>query len=278
MLLQQQQQQQGGTQGLLALKLQNPFSLRVGQVFTGFGVGCGIGIGVGSPLPLNLRDVPGLSNVASAGASSLGSVRHHMQNLVKKLGIKNVQAGVGCGVGLGHGFGIGVTLKPGVVQQLKHLVEQGLLAINERMQSVAGSSNVEGEVNDNTIGKRALDEGKILPEMSFSKSSTSGKLLGDVLSNSPAAATKAEQGQESMHGEVDRLQTENRILLTLLTHQEQIDVLKKENAALKHALAEERDCSKSSSDDVEHSIEGKLHKRTECFECRRRGWQRRRSN
>lgn len=270
------QQQQGGTQGLFALQLQNPFSLRVGQIFTGFGVGCGIGIGVGRPIP-NLNFVPGLSDVASAGASSLGSVRHHLQNLGNKFGIKNVQAGVGCGVGLGHGFGIGVTLKPGVVQQLKHLVEQGLSAIKERMQSVAGSSNVEGEGDDNTSGKRTLDEGKILPGTSFSKSSTSEKLLGDFLPNSLTAATKS-QGQETMHGEVDRLQTENRILLTLLAHQEQIDVLKKENAALKQALAEERDCLKSSSDDVEHSMELKLHKRTECFECRRRGWQRRRSN
>lgn len=32
--------------------IENPFSLKVGQVFTGFGVGCGLGIGVGRPLNL----------------------------------------------------------------------------------------------------------------------------------------------------------------------------------------------------------------------------------
>lgn len=69
------------------------------------------------------------------------------------------------------------------------------------MQSVAGSSNVEGEGDDNTSGKRTLDEGKILPGTSFSKSSTSEKLLGDFLPNSLTAATKS-QGQETMHGEV----------------------------------------------------------------------------
>lgn len=256
------------------MKLENPFSFRVAQFFTGFGVGCGIGIGVGSPV--DLRFVPMLSNVANAGASSLGGIRHHVQNLGRKLGIKNVKAGVGCGIGLGHGFGIGVTLKPGVVQQVKHLLEQGLSTVNERMRSVAGDSNVEGESSTNSIGKRTLDEGKILPEASLSKSSTSEKLIGDFLQNTPLAANKARLGQETMHGEVDRLQTENRILLTLLTHQEQIEVLKKENAALKQALAEERDSSKASSNDVENSMEGgRSHKRTECFECRRRGWQRR---
>ena len=34
------------------ITLQNPFTLKVGQVFTGFGVGCGLGIGVGRPLNL----------------------------------------------------------------------------------------------------------------------------------------------------------------------------------------------------------------------------------
>lgn len=34
------------------MRMENPFTLKVGQVFTGFGIGCGIGIGVGRPLNL----------------------------------------------------------------------------------------------------------------------------------------------------------------------------------------------------------------------------------
>lgn len=34
------------------IRIENPFTLKVGQVFTGFGIGCGIGIGVGRPLNL----------------------------------------------------------------------------------------------------------------------------------------------------------------------------------------------------------------------------------
>ena len=34
------------------IQIGNPFTLKVGQVFTGFGLGCGIGIGVGRPINL----------------------------------------------------------------------------------------------------------------------------------------------------------------------------------------------------------------------------------
>lgn len=34
------------------VRIQNPFTFKVGQVFTGFGIGCGLGIGVGRPINL----------------------------------------------------------------------------------------------------------------------------------------------------------------------------------------------------------------------------------
>lgn len=36
------------------LRIEFPFTLKVGQVFTGFGVGCGLGIGVGRPINLGI--------------------------------------------------------------------------------------------------------------------------------------------------------------------------------------------------------------------------------
>lgn len=36
--------------GFGGIRLENPFTLKVGQVFTGFGIGCGVGIGVGRPI------------------------------------------------------------------------------------------------------------------------------------------------------------------------------------------------------------------------------------
>ncbi|PON64610.1 hypothetical protein PanWU01x14_123220 [Parasponia andersonii] len=90
------------------IRLENPFTLKVGQVFTGFGFGCGIGIGVGRPI--NLGAIPVLNEVMSAarGATyTFSGVTRHVNNSFKKLGAKNIEAGIGCGVGFGHGFGVG---------------------------------------------------------------------------------------------------------------------------------------------------------------------------
>ncbi|KAK1305927.1 hypothetical protein QJS10_CPA10g00993 [Acorus calamus] len=86
--------------------MENPFSLKVGQVFTGFGVGCGIGIGVGRPIYLGA--IPMLQQVMSAtrGATdAFSGVGRHVNGSLRRLGVKNIEAGVGCGVGFGHGFG-----------------------------------------------------------------------------------------------------------------------------------------------------------------------------
>ncbi|RRT39583.1 hypothetical protein B296_00059027 [Ensete ventricosum] len=126
----------------LPLRVQNPFSLKVAQVFTGFGIGCGVGIGIGRPIYLGKATLPYHPSPAAAGcsrtyvrflygdgsvnyAAGLILVRYHR---LKKLGLKNIEVGIGCGVGIGHGFGVvnvdfhvtGIALKPGVVNQIQN--------------------------------------------------------------------------------------------------------------------------------------------------------------
>ena len=45
------------------IRIENPFTLKVGQIFTGFGVGCGVGIGVGRPINMGKFSLP-LSSLA----------------------------------------------------------------------------------------------------------------------------------------------------------------------------------------------------------------------
>ncbi|KAK6117471.1 hypothetical protein DH2020_048798 [Rehmannia glutinosa] len=102
------------------LRMENPFTLKVGQVFTGFGIGCGIGIGVGRPL--NLGAIPVLNQVmiATRGATdAFSGVQRHVNNSLKRVGAKNIEAGVGCGVGFGHGFGVGLAVKTSVLHQIQ---------------------------------------------------------------------------------------------------------------------------------------------------------------
>ncbi|KAI5079510.1 hypothetical protein GOP47_0004989, partial [Adiantum capillus-veneris] len=251
-----------------ALRLHNPFTLRVGQVFTGFGVGCGIGIGVGRAF--NLRSIPVVGSVAGEAIGSFSSFKPHVDSLGKKLGIKNIQAGAGCGVGLGHGFGIGITLKPGTVLQLKQLMEQAFSSVNERVKSFAGSSGSEEGISAGSSGSQegisneertlTVTDGKILPEIFSSKGLASMHSLESSMQNMSRAADKGQSSQEPTHGEVNRLQTENTILLTLLRHQAEIESLRKENAALKQTLVEAEGSSsrpKVLCDEAEHLTQDK---------------------
>ncbi|XP_058085719.1 uncharacterized protein LOC131233130 isoform X2 [Magnolia sinica] len=120
--------------------MENPFTVKVGQVFTGFGVGCGIGIGVGRPL--NLGAIPVLQQVMSAtkGATdAFSGVGRHVNNSLRRLGVKGVEAGVGCGVGFGHGFGIGVAIKPGVVHQIQSCLGQAAVKVMTKIGIAPGS-------------------------------------------------------------------------------------------------------------------------------------------
>ncbi|XP_018507809.2 uncharacterized protein LOC103966906 isoform X2 [Pyrus x bretschneideri] len=152
------------------IRIKNPFTLKLGQVFTGFGVGCGVGIGVGRPInlgTLSLSDtysfslksnfiwkmdlgrlfkpkngethqtqvakkpcaIPALNQVmgATRGATdALSGVSRHVNNTLRKVGAKNIEAGIGCGVGIGHGFGVGLAPKPGLLQQIQFRFVQGM--------------------------------------------------------------------------------------------------------------------------------------------------------
>ncbi|GAB4858093.1 hypothetical protein Ancab_015995 [Ancistrocladus abbreviatus] len=64
--------------------IENPFTFKVGQVFTGFGVGCGLGIGVGRPL--NLGAIPVLNQVMSAASGAtyaFSGIGRHGERLSK---------------------------------------------------------------------------------------------------------------------------------------------------------------------------------------------------
>lgn len=107
------------------MRIENPFTLKVGQVFTGFGIGCGVGIGVGRPI--NMGAIPVVNQVmgATRGATdAFSGVGRHVNDALRKLGAKNIEAGIGCGVGFGHGFGVGLAVKPGVVQKIQNCIVQ----------------------------------------------------------------------------------------------------------------------------------------------------------
>ncbi|CAN0908376.1 hypothetical protein LINGRAHAP2_LOCUS25253 [Linum grandiflorum] len=163
------------------IRMENPFALKVGQVFTGFGIGCGVGIGHGRPINLgtpllcflcfifamNLGDLfkpkhgethhnflpqkpcalPMANQLLSAtrGATdAFSGVTRQVNSALMKVGAKNIQVGVGCGIGFGHGFGVGIAVKPGVLQKIQACLLQAATTVAMKFGGVPNMSVVQG--------------------------------------------------------------------------------------------------------------------------------------
>ncbi|XP_057830755.1 uncharacterized protein LOC131041630 isoform X3 [Cryptomeria japonica] len=299
--------------------IENPFALKVGQVFTGFGVGCGIGIGVGRPLNLGIykiicsifksiatrnyfscsesrsystsipmarnandnntnRAIPVIDQVmrATSGATvAFSGIGQHTNKFIRKIGLKSIEAGVGCGVGFGHGFGVGVALKPGAVNNIQACLMQGVTVIMKKLKiipdlSFAGKIALPDSVGSSvreaseTAGKAFQDQmgsGMQLASKSaekvyqnpFGKSmhkasqTATGAFTANrsdtVMGNFPQVGAPHLMDKTGSNEEVGKLQSENQTLQMLLRHQEILEELKEENKIFRKILVEELNVS-----------------------------------
>ncbi|BFG31287.1 hypothetical protein CerSpe_175610 [Prunus speciosa] len=287
------------------IRIENPFTLKVGQVFTGFGIGCGVGIGVGRPI--NLGAIPVLNQVmgATRGATdALSGVSRHVNNSLRKLGAKNIEAGIGCGVGIGHGFGVGLAVKPGVLHQIQFHLVQGItkmmvkfgVAPNLAIGQGALPSSLQraiGIVNDpssqNPMGSSMQLATKLPDHKSqglpgYGNTGTDSAYENFTSKSSPVDApfgSRTEKvlssflqnpvlkGEESEPNEAaGRLRSENKILQMILKHQQVIEELMEENEKLRHVLVEDLKIPPSKLQ-ASYSSKNKSPC-TDCFECRRK--------
>ncbi|XVF10905.1 hypothetical protein REPUB_Repub07fG0223600 [Reevesia pubescens] len=80
-------------------------------------------------LPKKPCAIPMLGQVMTStrGATdAFSGVSRQVNGALRKLGAKNIEAGIGCGVGFGHGFGVGLAVKPGVVHQIQCCVIEAM--------------------------------------------------------------------------------------------------------------------------------------------------------
>uniref|UniRef100_A0A2P2JB85 Uncharacterized protein LOC8267951 isoform X1 n=2 Tax=Rhizophora mucronata TaxID=61149 RepID=A0A2P2JB85_RHIMU len=287
--------------GLQVVRIENPFTLKVGQVFTGFGIGCGVGIGVGRPL--NLSAIPVMNQVMSAtrGATdAFSGVSWHVNNTLRRMGAKNVEVGIGCGVGIGHGFGIGLAVKPGVVQKIQASFIQMIL----KMMTKSGVANLP---LDPTVKPLSLQSGRStiseditqIPLQSISQPAAKHPDMlqglhryGSIGPNSHNGNASSKSSQEdlsfgrtekvissflqnpilkdntNLSGEAGRLKAENSMLQMVLKHQQIIEELMEENEKLRQILVEDLKISPSRLQSS-HTTRNKTPC-DYCFECRRK--------
>ncbi|KAL6985896.1 hypothetical protein U1Q18_019269 [Sarracenia purpurea var. burkii] len=282
------------------MRIENPFTLKVGQVFTGFGIGCGLGIGVGRPL--NLGAIPVLNQVmgATRGATDVFSgVGRHVNESLRKLGAKNIEAGIGCGVGFGHGFGVGLAVKPGVVHQIqcslvlavtKMMMKFGIvpnLPLDQTLNIPASLKRGMMLSNQDPMGsimqlatKPTVRTSCILPTDGNSNAGSSETLVPKTLSINPPYGSRTEEvlgsflqnpllkDEDSEQNElVGRLLSENNILQMVLKHQQVIDELMKENEKLHKILVEDLNIPPSK---LQASYSSSKSPCADCFNCRRK--------
>lgn len=287
------------------IRIQNPFTLKVGQVFTGFGVGCGIGIGVGRPI--NLGAIPMLNQVMSAtrGATdAFSGVSRHVNDSLIKIGAKNIEAGVGCGVGFGHGFGVGLAVKPGVLHQIQSCLVQAMekmmrkfgiasnLPVGQGALPVSfqsGMSMMNQSFSQNPMGsimqlatKLPEDTSQILPGYgnigsgsTYENMASNGTPIDSPFGSRTEKVLSSFLQNPALKGEdtelndlAGRLRSENNMLHMVLKHQQVIQELIEENEKLRQVLVEDLKIPPSK---LQATYSGR-HKSpcTDCFECRRK--------
>ncbi|KAI3787649.1 hypothetical protein L1987_42261 [Smallanthus sonchifolius] len=264
--------------------MQNPFTLKVGQVFTGFGVGCGLGIGVGRPI--NLGAIPVLNQVmvAARGASDVFSgVGRHVNHSLKKVGARNIEAGIGCGVGFGHGFGVGIAIKPGVMHQIQTSLLQTATKLMMRFGMTPTLSSVAGGVLPQSLrsGNSAINPLGNMMKLATGPTSGDGDLSTSEKSSSSSSsyASRTEKVISNflqsplLEGEaksqVGHLQSEKDVIQLVLKQQLALEKLKEENEKLQQILVEDLKVSPDKFKVNGYSGSG-YTTCSDCFECRRR--------
>ncbi|PSR93482.1 Cytospin-B like [Actinidia chinensis var. chinensis] len=280
------------------MRFENPFALKVGQVFTGFGIGCGVGIGVGRPL--NLGAIPALNQVmgATRGATdAFSGVGRHVNSSLRKLGAKNIEAGIGCGVGFGHGFGVGLAVKPGVLHQIQSSLIQAATKMMMKFGIVPNLSLDHGLIpaslqsgmmpsNQNPTGSILQLATKVPDPTSQSfpagGNSTAGSFetFGSKKPSLPSYGSRTEEVINSFlqspllkdeNSELNELaghlRSENNMLQMVLKHQQVIEDLMKENEKLRRVLVEDLKIPPSK---LQGSYSTSTSPCVDCFECRRK--------
>ncbi|KAM2624355.1 hypothetical protein TB1_031338 [Malus domestica] len=239
--------------------------------------------------------IPALNQVmgATRGATdALSGVSRHVNNTLRKVGAKSIEAGIGCGVGIGHGFGVGLAPMPGVLQQIQFRFVQGMTkmmmkfgifpnlpigqgALPSPLQSAMGTLN---DLSQHKMGSNTQLSTKLtdyasqgLPGCGHNGAGSPvdtpfGSRIENVLSSFQNPLLK---GKDSEQNEgAGRVRSENKILQMILKHQQVIEELMEENEKLRQVLVEDLKVSPSK---LQASYSSKnTSPCTDCFECRRK--------
>ncbi|KAF8032711.1 hypothetical protein BT93_D1587 [Corymbia citriodora subsp. variegata] len=214
--------------------------------------------------------IPVVNQVMSAtsGAThALSGVTRHVNDGLRKLGAKNVEAGVGCGVGFGHGFGVGLALKPGVINQIQYNAVQLMtkvmtkfgMAPNLSIGQGAFPASLQGGLNlpsnANQIGNPMQLSPKLpgsispglpgLGTMGLGSSQESYSSTSIPENSDPSNTSRTEKVLNNFLQNPVLKQEDSELNDLVLKHQQVIEELMEENEKLRQILVEDLKVSPS---------------------------------
>lgn len=257
------------------IRLENPFAFKALQVFTGFGVGCGVGIGSGAPL--NLASIPMVGEVMSAArgaTTAFSGATHHVNDALRKLGARNIKAGVGCGVGFGHGFGVGIAVKPSAIHKLQASIMGTASSLMTKLGRTSETTTDEAEPEDQAPQSLTEHKKHVDTKASFKNSGSSNdprtfgtrteKVINSFLDN----PILKQQDTTAEERQVTQVESESIMLQMVLKHQKLVNELMEENEKLRRIIIDDLKLSPEKLKSVSSHVYESPCK--DCFECRRK--------
>ncbi|CAA7024898.1 unnamed protein product [Microthlaspi erraticum] len=258
------------------MKLENPFAFKALQVFTGFGVGCGVGIGRGAPI--NLGSIPMVGEVMSAArgaTNAFSGATHHVNDALRKLGARNIKAGVGCGVGFGHGFGVGLAVKPSAIHKLQATIMGTASNLLAKLGKTSETTTLSApEIEEQGFQSLTGHKGHVDTQASYKNSGSSidsrtfgtrtEKVINSFLDNPILKQDTAVEKPQ-----VTQLESESLMLQMVLKHQKLVNELIEENEKLRRIIIEDLKVSPEKLKSVS-SYNKYESPCKDCFKCRRK--------
>ncbi|KAJ0236794.1 Uncharacterized protein HA466_0254870 [Hirschfeldia incana] len=258
------------------MRLENPFAFKALQVFTGFGVGCGVGIGRGAPL--NLGSIPMVGEVMSAArgaTTAFSGATHHVNDALRKVGARNIKAGVGCGVGFGHGFGVGIAVKPSAIHKLQASIMGTASSLMTKLGRMSEPTTDQTETEDQAPQSLTEHKKQVETHTSYKNSGASNeartfgtrteKVINSFLDN---PILKQQETTTADERQVTQLESESLMLQMVLKHQKLVNELMEENEMLRKIIIDDLKVSPEKLKSVSSYVYESPCK--DCFECRRK--------
>ncbi|KAH7514246.1 hypothetical protein FEM48_Zijuj11G0068400 [Ziziphus jujuba var. spinosa] len=207
------------------IRIENPFALKVGQVFTGFGIGCGVGIGVGRPI--NIGSIPVVNQVMSATRGATDAFAGVSRHVNSSFGIvPNLPIDQGA-ISSSLQGGMNIINASSTQNPMGSIMQSATKQTDDTSQGMLGHGNkTTGSVHETFMSKNSSADSTF--------GSRTEKVINSFLQN-PVL-----KGEENETNEVaGRLRSENNLLHMVMKHQQVIEELKEQNEKLRQILVEE---------------------------------------